>query len=963
MLPDTLLNPFELYELPFGDWVTAAVDFLVDNYRPFFQAIRQPISWLLDAIETVLLSVPPLFFLILVGLLIWQLASRKVAIFSLCALTFIGFLGIWNPAMVTLALVLAALVLCLAIGIPLGIACAQNERLERSIQPVLDTMQTLPVFVYLIPVVMLFGIGNVPGVLATVVFAIPPLIRLTNLGIRQVSSDTVEASRAFGATPKQVLWHVQLPLARPTILTGVNQAILLALSMSVVASMISAGGLGRIVLQGLGQVNSGKATVGGVGIVLLAMTLDRITQSAAQGNTLTWKERGPIGWLRSRWTPQKFIGLTAAALLIGLPIFIDNLLNPFDLYTLPLADWVNVAIDFLVKSFNQIFQAILQPISWLLDAIGTVLLSVPPLVFLILLSLSIWQLASRKVVIFSLCALTFIGFLGLWDEAMVTLALVLAALVLFLAIGIPLGIACAQNERLERSIQPVLDTMQTLPVFVYLVPVLMLFGIGNVPGVLATVVFAIPPLIRLTNLGIRQVSSDTVEASRAFGATPKQVLWDVQLPLARPTILTGVNQAILLALSMAVVASIIGVGGSGQIVWEGLGRLNPGRASEGGVSIVLLAMALDRITQVTSQTNSIPWQERGPIGLLRSRWSAQKFVGVTVMTLLVGVAIAGLVTTQLSPQTASQGKRVRSGYTPLKEEQFQTEIVNLGLEALGYQIDPPKQLEALTLHLAVGRGDLDYTSIYWEKNQQPFFERSGGNRTLDVVGVLVPDLVQGYQIDKKTADQYNITHIDQLKDPELAKLFDSDGDGKANLVGCNSGWQCEFRIAHQIKTYGLEDTVEQMQGSYSILIADTLTRYRQGEPILYYTWTPYWMASVLKPGKDVVWLQVPFTTLLDDQKEATEADTSTNGKNLGFVVDRMRIMANKQFTAANPSARRFFELIEIPLEDISTQNQRLEEGEDSEEDIRRHAQEWIEANQEDFDFWLDEARKAAASNP
>ena len=296
----------------------------------------------------------------------------------------------------------------------------------------------------------------------------------------------------------------------------------------------------------------------------------------------------------------------------------------------------------------------------------------------------------------------------------------------------------------------------------------------------------------------------------------------------------------------------------------------------------------------------------------------------------------------------------------MKEEQFQTEIVNLGLEALGYKIAVPTQLESATLFLALGNGDLDYTPVFWEKNQQPFFERSGGEEKLDTVGMLMPNLAQGYQIDKKTAEQYNITHIDQLADPKIAKLFDSDGDGKANLVGCNSGWRCEFRIAHQIEAYGLQDTVEQMQGSYSTLIAETLARYRQGKPIIYYTWTPYWMASVLRPGKDVVWLEVPFTSLLEDQPDATKADTSVDGKNLGFVVDRMRILANKTFTEANPAARRFFELIEIPQEDISTQNQKLQNGEDSSEDIRRHAQAWISAHQEDFDSWLNEARKAAA---
>ncbi|MDJ0898885.1 MAG: ABC transporter permease subunit [Xenococcus sp. MO_188.B8] len=279
---DNILNPFQLYTIPLDDWITQSINFIVDNFRPFFQAIGLPIRWTLQNIEWIFSAIPPLIFIIIIGLIAWQLAGRKITIYSIISLTLIGFVDVWEQAMVSLALVVTAVVFCLVIGIPIGILSAKSDRVERLIRPLLDVMQTLPSFVYLVPVVMLFGIGEVPGVIATIIFAIPPLIRLTNLGIRQVSVEVIEAAIAFGSTPWQLLWEAQIPLAMPTILAGINQAILMALSMSVVTSMIAVPGLGQMVLQGVGRLDVGQAAVGGLGIVLLAIMLDRLTQAIAQ---------------------------------------------------------------------------------------------------------------------------------------------------------------------------------------------------------------------------------------------------------------------------------------------------------------------------------------------------------------------------------------------------------------------------------------------------------------------------------------------------------------------------------------------------------------------------------------------------------------------------------------------------------------------------------------------------------
>ncbi|GAB3257998.1 ABC transporter permease [Chitinimonas naiadis] len=297
------LHPFnEHTTVPLADWVNQGLDYVVQHARPAFQAIRLPIESTLAGVENALQAVPPLLMLALLGLIAWQAAGRRLALGTVFAFTLIGLIGAWSEAMTTLSLALTSVCFCLLLGLPMGIAIARSERLDRWLRPLLDAMQTTPAFVYLVPVVMLFGIGNVPGVVVTIVFALPPLIRLTNLGIRQVRPDLIEASRAFGASPWQMLSKVQLPLALPTIMAGVNQTLMLSLSMVVIASMIAVGGLGQMVLRGIGRLDMGLATVGGLGIVLMAIVLDRVTQAMGRGRQngqyQPWHAAGPIGLAR-----------------------------------------------------------------------------------------------------------------------------------------------------------------------------------------------------------------------------------------------------------------------------------------------------------------------------------------------------------------------------------------------------------------------------------------------------------------------------------------------------------------------------------------------------------------------------------------------------------------------------------------------------------------------------------------
>lgn len=277
------MRPSDWFTLPLDDWIEAVVkDWLVPNFRPFFQAIQWPVEQTLTWLDAGLQALPVWGFILAVVLIAWHSAGRGVAVFSLLALVLLDLIKVWPQTMTTLAMIVTAVLFCALVGVPLGIAAARSDRVATIIRPVLDIMQTIPPFVYLVPIVMLFGVGVVPGVIATIIFSLPPIVRLTNLGIRQVRAELVEAAYAFGSSPRQVLWDIQVPLALRTIMAGLNQTLMLALSMVVIAALIGAGGLGLVVYTGLGRLDVGAATEGGIGIVLLAIILDRITQALGE---------------------------------------------------------------------------------------------------------------------------------------------------------------------------------------------------------------------------------------------------------------------------------------------------------------------------------------------------------------------------------------------------------------------------------------------------------------------------------------------------------------------------------------------------------------------------------------------------------------------------------------------------------------------------------------------------------
>lgn len=288
------------------------------------------------------------------------------------------------------------------------------------------------------------------------------------------------------------------------------------------------------------------------------------------------------------------------------------------------------------------------------------------------------------------------------------------------------------------------------------------------------------------------------------------------------------------------------------------------------------------------------------------------------------------------------------------EEHFHHYILMRALQELGYETADPAEAEYQTMHIAIGGGDADFTANHWHALHAAFYEESGGAEVMSKVGILIEGALQGYLVDKASYDA-GITDFTMLKDPEVAKRFDADGDGKADLVGCTPGWGCERAIEHQLTEYGLRDTVTHNQGAYQAIIGDAIARHENGEPIIYYTWTPYWVSGVLVPGKDVEWLSVPYTAL----PEGSEGlNTIVDGKNVGFGVESVGVLARNDFLEANPAAKKLFEVAKIPVNDVSAQALEIANGANSTEAIWGLADKWIADNRATFDGWLAEARAA-----
>jgi glycine betaine/proline transport system permease protein len=650
---------------PFAEWVNDGEAWLKDNYRWLTRAIAGAVGDGLDRVELFLLLMPWPVSILAVALMSLWCGGLRLSLFCIAVMLFWGTTGMWDSAMTTLSLMAVSVVLSATFGVLLGIAASQNDRVEAIVRPILDTMQTMPSFVYLIPAIFFFGVGGPPAILATVIYALPPAVRLTNLGIRQVPAETLEAARSYGSTPLQLLIKVKLPLALPSIMMGINQTVMMALGMVVIATFIGAGGLGYEVWQALRNLNIGWSLEGGLSIVFMAIIFDRISYAlSAERASGAEHHRDPFRLLPSRledaaWARafERALGAAcefcrAASRLFaqGLAAIVGTVLRPIsrgaaeslgafirnhaffaagatlvlavyliDSYLVSYGDFprawrfsirepADAALDWL--KVNETFITVTTWIrygvfSWLLDPLADFLVALPWWYTIALVTGIMWLSAGRWLALVTLAALIFIGAVGLWETSMLTLATILVSVFLCFLFGVPLGIAMACNDVFEAIMKPVLDAMQTMPPFVYLVPVLMFFGGNVVSAVIATCVYAIPPLVRLTNLGIREVPGETVESARSFGSTFLQTLTKVRMPLALPSIMMGVNQALCMALAMSIITPLIGGGGLGEEVFNALARVNTGKGLQAGLSIVFLAIILDRLTQAWSQNRRI----------------------------------------------------------------------------------------------------------------------------------------------------------------------------------------------------------------------------------------------------------------------------------------------------------------------------------------------------------------------
>ncbi|MEU2243409.1 MULTISPECIES: ABC transporter permease/substrate binding protein [Streptomyces] len=577
---------------------------------------------------------------------------------------------------------------------------------------------------------------------------------------------------------------------------------------------------------------------------------------------------------------------------------------------LPLGEWVDSSVDWLQAQFSWLFDAVSTGVTGLYDGIDAVLSAPQPLLFAGILAVVAWWLRGLAAGVLAFAGFALVDSVQLWDEAMATLSLVLVATLVTLVIAVPLGIWAARSKTVSAVLRPVLDFMQTMPAMVYLIPGIIFFGVGVVPGIIATIVFALPPGVRMTELGIRQVDGELVEAAEAFGTTPRDTLLRVQLPLALPTIMAGVNQVIMLGLSMVVIAGMVGGGGLGGAVYRAIGNVDIGLGFEAGVSIVVLAMYLDRMTGALGRQVS-------PLGrraAAKARAASVKRPGAKLwahrpqpVTALVGVVVLALVaggtgflggsggstSTTASGKNSGHGKKISIGYIPWDEGIASTYLWKELLERRGYEVDT-KQLEAGALYTGLAGGQLDFQTDawlpvtheqYWEKYKNKLEDLGSwyGPTSLELA---VPSYVKG---------------VDSLDD-----LKGKAGQFKGRIVGIEpSAGMMGILKDKVLKEYGLEGEYKVVDGSTPGMLAELKRAYERKEPVVVTLWSPHWAYSA------------------HDLKKLTDPK-GTWGKG-----DGVHTLARKGFAADNPEVGAWlknFELTEKQLTDLEAVIQETGKG-------------------------------------
>ena len=627
--------------------------------KSYTRAASNFVGYYLEQLEMFLWFKPwPVITLFLV-LPALHYGGLRLALFTLFGIMFWGMMDMWDPAMSTLALMGISVLFSGILGVILGIFCSQNDALEASVRPILDTMQTMPSFVYLLPAIVFFGIGGPPAAMAIIIYAMPPVVRLTNLGIRQVPDTTIEVAESFGSSRLQILFKVQIPQALPSIMLGINQTIMMALGLAVLAVFIGAGGLGEEVYKALKRLKVGWSVEGGICIVFMAIIFDRLSLAMSKpkdsdmlaDNTemrfrllpqrlarigtailfekiidLIWTSIASLGHVLTYFIAavfEKLISLVNRDVALSVSVWLRNStflimsisvifgVMAWDTWVIEIGsfprDWqftirkpIDEAVHYLTVNPNfyafttwlkeTIFYYILNPLE-------TFFTGLPWFYVLAGFAFISYFSAGKWFALVAFCLLFFTGLSGVWLLTMETLAAILASVAVCVIIGLPLGIFAAYNKTVDQIIRPVLDTMQTMPAFVYLIPVLYFFGGNRVTAVIATVIYALPPMVRMTNLGLRELPKQINEVSDSFGSTEIQSLIKVKLPMASPSIMLGVNQAVIMALAMQVITPLIAGEGLGKEVFRAMETADTGRGLIAGIGIVLLAILLDRLTQ------------------------------------------------------------------------------------------------------------------------------------------------------------------------------------------------------------------------------------------------------------------------------------------------------------------------------------------------------------------------------
>jgi len=553
-------------------------------------------GWLEGQGSAAVQLLPPLSWIAVVGLAMLlglHAGGRRLALLAGGCLLFILLFGQWDNAMVTLASIVIAVPLGVAGGLFLGLAAYRWPRVEQILTPLLDLMQTVPVFAYLVPILFLFGFGPTAAVVATIIYALPPMTRVAIVALKGVSDEVRDLGRMVGCSRRQMTWRVMVPSAMPGLMVGVNQVIMLSLNMVIIASMIGAGGLGFEVLAALRRLDIGTGIEAGLAIVALAVLLDRLSQAFADKER-THEEDQKEGRL------ERHPYLIAALALMGVTVLAGTVFEAFLLFPeswqlstgsfwSDVVRWINVTFFDQLEAFKDLL------LLNLLIPIKRLLLGLPWIGVVGLLVLAGWTLGGLRLALTVGVLALLIALTGQWPKAMITVYLCGLAVLIACLIGIPIGILAAERASVWRIVRIIIDTLQTLPSFVYLMPAVMLFRVGDFTALIAVVAYAVAPAIRYTVLGLQQVDPKLIEAGRAIGCTPLQLLFKVKLKLAWPEIMLGINQTIMLALSMLVITALVGTRDLGQEVYIALTKADTGRGLVAGLAVACIAMIADRL--------------------------------------------------------------------------------------------------------------------------------------------------------------------------------------------------------------------------------------------------------------------------------------------------------------------------------------------------------------------------------